>query len=134
MDLEGSREGSPVRRMGSDICWEQNSSLVFTRREPRSNAEWHSVLQTKSRDEKRDPRDRLSQLPVEESGGPTRSSRGRGSGGPTETLLFVSSPSSSSDSFLSVLREGVPRETRGGDTPPALFLYDNWDSWSGGRD
>ena len=38
------------------------------------------------------------------------------------------------DSFSSVLREGVPQETRGGDTPPALFLYDNWDSWSGGRD
>ena len=33
------------------------------------NVEWHSALQTKSRDEKWDPRDRLSQLPVEESGG-----------------------------------------------------------------
>ena len=85
MDLEGSREGSPVRRMGSEICWERNSSLVSTRQEPRSNAEWHS----KSRDEKWDPRDRLSQLPVEESGGPTRSSGGRESGGPAETLLFV---------------------------------------------
>ena len=35
----------------------------------RSSAEWHSALQTKSRDEKWDQRDRLSQLPVEESGG-----------------------------------------------------------------
>ena len=39
MDLEGSREGSPVRRMGSEICGERNSSLVFTRREPRSNVD-----------------------------------------------------------------------------------------------
>ena len=38
-----------------------------------------------------------------------------------------------SDSFSSVLREGVPWETRGGDTPPASFS-DNWDSWSGRRD
>ena len=38
-------------------------------REPRSDVEWHSVLQTKSRDKKWDPRDRLSQLPVQESGG-----------------------------------------------------------------
>ena len=69
IDLEGSREGSLVRRMGSEICGERNSSLVFTEREPRSNVEWHSVLQTKSRDEKWDPWDHLSQLPVEESGG-----------------------------------------------------------------
>ena len=27
-----------------------------------------------------------------------------------------------SDSFSSMLREGVPRGTRGGDTPPALFF------------
>ena len=36
----------------------------------RSNAEWHSALQTQSRDGEWDQRDRLSQLPVEESGGP----------------------------------------------------------------
>ena len=58
-----------------------------TRRTPpppttRSNAEWHSALQTKSRDEKWDQRDRLSQLTVEDSGGLARSSGGRGSGGP----------------------------------------------------
>ena len=53
-------------------------------------------------------------------GGPTRPSGGRGSGGPAETLLFVSSPSLLSASFSSVLREGVPRGTRGGDTPPAF--------------
>ena len=53
-------------------------------------------------------------------GGPTRLSGGRGSGGPAETLLFISSPSLLSASFSSVLREGVPRGTRGGDTPPAF--------------
>ena len=53
-------------------------------------------------------------------GGPTGPSGGRGSGGPAETLLFVSSPSPAS--FSSVLREGVPRDTRGGDTPPAFFF------------
>ena len=68
-------------------------------------------------------------------GGPTRPSGGRGSGGPAEILLFVSSPSLLPASFSSVLREGVPRGTRGGDTPPAFcFLYGNWDSWSGGPD
>ena len=113
MDLEGSREGSPVRRMGYEICWERNSSLVSTKREPLSNAEWHSVLQTKSRDEKWDPRDRLSQLPVEESGGPTRSSGGRGSGGPAETLLFVSSPSSPLFSFMTIGTVGPEDETEG---------------------
>ena len=41
--------------------------------------------------------------------------------GQPETLLFVSS-TYSSDSFSSSLREGVPRETRGGDTPPAFSL------------
>ena len=53
-------------------------------------------------------------------GGPSQPSGGRGSGGPAETLLFVSSPSLLSASFASVLREGVPRGTRGGDTPPAF--------------
>ena len=53
-----------------------------TRQTPltRSSAEWHSALQ--SRDEKWDQRDRLSQLPVEESGGLAQPSRGRGSGSP----------------------------------------------------
>ena len=57
-------------------------------------------------------------------GGPTRPSGGRGSGGLTETLLFVSSLFLLLTSFFSsVLREGVPRGTRGGDTPPALALW-----------
>ena len=56
-------------------------------------------------------------------GGPTRPSGGRGSGGPTETLLFVSSLSLLLTSFSSVLREGVPRGTRGEDTPPAFSLW-----------
>ena len=119
MDLVGSRGGSPVRRMGSEICWERNSSLVFTRREPRSNAEWHLVLQMKSRDEKWDPRDHLSQLLVEESGGGadpivrgTRIRRpDRDIADSYHRLLLLS------DSFSS-----VPRETRDGDTPPALFF------------
>ena len=94
-----------------------------TRRTPltRSSAEWHSALQTKSRDKRWDQRNRLSQLPVEESGGPARSSRGRGSGSPDSQrryyschhliLLIL---------FHPALREGVSRETRGGDTPPAF--------------
>ena len=87
----------------------------------RSSAEWHSALQTKSRDEKWDQRDRSSQLPVEESGGLARASRGRGSGSPDSQrryyschhliLLIL---------FHPALREGVSRETRGGDTPPAF--------------
>ena len=55
-------------------------------------------------------------------GGLTRPSGGRGSGGPAETLLFLSSPSLLPGSFSSVLREGVPRGTRGGDNPPAFFF------------
>ena len=100
----------------------------------RSNAEWHSALQTKSRDEKWDQRDRLSQLPVEESGGLARSSGGRGPGSPDSLrryysyhhliLLIL---------FHPALREGVPRETRGGDTPPRFFPYGNWDGGRGRR-
>ena len=57
-------------------------------------------------------------------GGPTRPSGGRGSGGPTETLLFVSSLFLLLTSFFSsVLREGVPLGTRGGDTPPTFALW-----------
>ena len=61
-------------------------------------------------------------------GGPTRTSGGRGSGGPTGTLLYVSSLSLLLTSFSSVLREGVPRGTRGGDTPPTFSLW-----WEGDR-
>ena len=105
-----------------------------TRRTPltRSSAEWHSALQTKSRDEKWDQRDRLSQLPVEESGGPARASRGRGSGSPDSQrhyyschhliLLIL---------FHPALREGVSRETRGGDTPPDFPI---WQFRRGGGD
>ena len=82
-------------RRGATPTVGHGTAVSSSPREPRSDVEWHSVLQTKSRDEKWDPRDRLSQLMVEESGGPTQSSGGRGSGGPAETLLFVSSPSSS---------------------------------------
>ena len=49
--------------------------------------------------------------------------------GQPEAVLFVSSPYSS-DSFSSVLRERVCRETRGGDTPPAHFSIA---SGTGGR-
>ena len=77
-----------------------------------------------SRDEKLDPGHLLSQLPVEESRRAEPAVRGQGSGGPAETLLFVSSPSLLLTSFFSsVLREGVPRGTRGGDTPPAFALW-----------
>ena len=91
--------------------------------ESRSDVEWHSVLQTKSRDEKLDPGHLLSQLPVEESGRANPAVRGTRIGGPTETLLFVSSLSLLLTSFSSVLREGLPRGTRGGDTPPAFSLW-----------
>ena len=88
---------------------------------PRSSTEWHSALQTKSQDEKWDQRDHLLQLPVEESGGLARASRGRGSGSPDSQrcyytchhLILLIHPA---------LREGVSRETRGGDTPPAFSL------------
>ena len=77
------------------------------------------MLPGKSRDEKWDQRDRLSQLPVEESGGLARSSGGRGPGSPDSSyysyhhLIFLIL-------FHPALREGVSRETRGGDTPPAF--------------
>ena len=47
---------------------EHGTAVSSSPREPRSDVEWHSVLQTKSRDERLDPRHLLSQLPVEESG------------------------------------------------------------------
>ena len=100
---------------------EHGTAVSSSPREPRSDVEWHSVLQTKSRDEKLDLGHLLSQLPVEES---RRADPAvRGTGGPTETLLFVSSLSLLLTSFSSVLREGVPRGTRGGDTPPAFSLW-----------
>ena len=125
MDLEGSREGSPVRRMGSEICGERNSSLVFTRREPRSNVSGREMGSTGSF--------------VAASGGREWGGRPDCPGDedlearqrlccPYHRLLLLS------DSFSSVLREGVPRGTRSGDTPPALFFNENWDSWSGGQD
>ena len=99
---------------------EHGTAVSSSPREPRSEVEWHSVLQTKSRDERLDPGHLLSWLPVEEIG----PSGGRGSGGPTETLLFVSSLFLLLTSFFSsVLREGVPQGTRGGDTPPAFALW-----------
>ena len=87
----------------------------------RFNAEWHLALQTKSRDEELDQRDRLSQLPVEESGGPARASRGRGSGSPDSQRHYYSChhPVLLILFLSSVLREGVCRETPSGDTPPA---------------
>ena len=47
---------------------EHGTAVSFSPRELRSDVEWHSVLQTKSRDEKLDPGHLLSQLPMEESG------------------------------------------------------------------
>ena len=85
-----------------------------------SNAEWHSALQTQSRDGEWDQRDCLSQLPVREWG-PSLNVQGTRiwNPGQPETLLFVSSPYSS-DSFSFIRFEGgVCWETRGGDTPPA---------------
>ena len=88
-----------------------------------SSAEWHSALQTKSRDEKWDQRDRLSQLPVEESGGLARSSGGRGPGRPDSQRRYYSYHHLIIlILFHPALREGLPRETRGGDTPPAFSL------------
>ena len=55
----------PDRTRGTEILPEP----PLPRRKTASNAEWHSALQTKSRDEKWDQRDRLSQFPVEECGG-----------------------------------------------------------------
>ena len=46
---------------------EHGTAVSSSPREPRSEVEWHSVLQTKSRDEKLDPGHLLSQLPVKES-------------------------------------------------------------------
>ena len=46
---------------------EHRTAVSSSPREPRSEVEWHSVLQTKSLDEKLDPGHLLSQLPVVES-------------------------------------------------------------------
>ena len=46
---------------------EHGTAVSSSPGEPHSDVEWHSVLQTKSRDERLDPGHLLSQLPVEES-------------------------------------------------------------------
>ena len=94
----------------------------------RSSAEWHSALQTKSWDEKWDQCDRLSQLPVEESGGPARASRGRGSGSPDSQRRYYSCH------HLILLILFHPSFEGGGVSgnawrrhPSRFFPYGNWD-------
>ena len=67
-------------------------------------------------------------------GGPTRPSGGQGSGGPAETLLFVSSPSLLPASFFIRVKGGGASGNAWRRHPSRLFLYGNGDSWSGGPD
>ena len=100
----------------------------------RSSAEWHSALQTKSRDEKWDQRDCLSQIPGEESGGLALASRGQGSGSPDSQrhyyschhlillILFSSSFEGGGASGNAWRRHTSP-----------FFPYGNWDGRGQGR-
>ena len=113
---------------------EHGTAVSSSPREPRSEVEWHSVLQTKSLDEELDPGHLLSWLPVVESRRAHsvvrgtrigRSDRKHGCSCHRFSFFLLLS-------FLSVTREGVSRGTRGGDTPPTSCFMANQDNGSGG--
>ena len=101
---------------------EHGTAVSYSPQEPRSDVEWHFVLQTKSRDEKLDPGHLLSQLPVEESWRADPAVRGTRIGRPDRDIAVRVIASLLLTSFSSVLREWVPQGTRGGDAPPAFFF------------
>ena len=102
---------------------EHGTAVSSSLREPRSDVEWHSVLQTKSLDEKLDPGHLLSQLSVVESRRADPAVRGTRIGRPDRDIAIRVIAFSSSYFFFIRVREGVSRGTRGGDTPPAFSLW-----------
>ena len=113
---------------------EHGTAVLSSPREPRSEVEWPSVLQTKSLDEKLDPGHLLSRLPVVESRRADPAVRGTRIGRPNRgsAVRVIAFPSSYFFLFIRV-KGGVSRGTRGGDTPPAFALWQTRTTGSGDR-
>ena len=93
---------------------EHGTAVSSSPREPRSEVEWHSVLQTKSLDEKLDPGHLLSQLPVVESRRADPAVRGTRIGRPDRGIAVRVIAFSSSYFFLFIRVKGwgVSRNAR----------------------
>ena len=104
-------------------------------REPRSEVEWHSVLQTKSLDEKLDPGHFLSRLPVVESRRADPAVRGTRIGRPGRgrAVHVIAFPSSHFFLFIRFKGGGVSGNARR--RHPSRFCFmANQDNGSGGPD
>ena len=114
---------------------EHGTAVSSSPREPRSEVEWHSVLQTKSRNERLDPGHLLSWLPVEDSGRADPAVRGTRIGRPDRDIAVRVIAFSSSYFFLFI-------RVKGGDAsgnawrrhPSRLCFMANEDNGSGGPD
>ena len=104
---------------------EHGTAVSSSPREPRSDVEWHSVLQTKSRDKKLDPGHLLSQLPVEESGRADPAVRGTRIGRPDRDIALRVIVFSSSYFFFIRVEGGGASGNAWRRHPSHLFLYGN---------
>ena len=114
---------------------EHGTAVSSSPREPRSEVEWHSVLQTKSLDEKLDPGHLLLWLPVVESGRADPAVRGTRIGRPDRgtAVRVIAFPSSYFFLFICDKEGDASRNARR--RHPSRFCFmANQDNGSGGPD
>ena len=102
---------------------EHGTAVSSSPREPRSDVEWLSVLQTKSRDEKLDPGHLLSQVPVEESRRADPAVRGTRIGRPDRDIAVRVIAFSSSYFFFIRVKGGGASGNAWRRHPPAFSLW-----------